>query len=277
MINDLMTYEFIRNAFIGAILASIACGIIGTIIVEKKLVMMSGGIAHTSFGGIGMGYFLGIEPIIGGLIFSIAAALGIVSIKRSSNTNSDTLIGMFWAAGMALGMIFVGFMPSYPPDMASYLFGDILAVSQMDLLMMIVLDLVICFVIFSGFNYWKAYLFDEEFATVMKVNTRLLEYVLFILIAMTIVALIRVVGILLVIALLTIPPAVSKMLTRSLIGMMLLSTFLGILFCVIGLGLSNALGLPSGATIILTSIVVYILVYGLEKSGIKGKLGIKSF
>ena len=143
MINAILKYSFLRNALFSAFLASVACGIIGTIIVEKKLVMMSGGIAHTAFGGVGLGYFLNIEPIIGALIFSVASALGITTIKRKIGTDSDTLIGMFWSVGMALGVLFIALTPGYPPDMNSYLFGDILQVTNIDVKIMLILNLII--------------------------------------------------------------------------------------------------------------------------------------
>src|SRR3712207_3719415 len=161
MINAFFHYAFMRHAVIGVVLASVVCGIIGTIVVEKKLVMMSGGIAHTAFGGIGMGYFLGIEPMIGALVFSILSALGIAKIKRGTNTNSDTLIGMFWSLGMALGIIFIAFTPGYPPDMNSYLFGNILRVSTVDVNIMAILDVIVVAIVVILFNYFKAYLFDD--------------------------------------------------------------------------------------------------------------------
>lgn len=130
MIDAILKYTFLQNAIISAVLASIICGIIGTIIVEKKLVMMSGGIAHSAFGGIGMGYFLNIEPIIGALIFAIISSFGIVTIKEKSELNADTIIGMFWTLGMALGIIFISITSGYPPDISSYLFGDILTASK---------------------------------------------------------------------------------------------------------------------------------------------------
>lgn len=270
MIQAILEYTFIRNAFLAAILASIVCGIIGTIIVEKKLVMMSGGIAHTSFGGIGLGYLLtslgiAIEPIIGGLVFSVFAALGVVTIKRKTNTNADTIIAIFWSVGMALGILFISLMPGYPPDMTSYLFGDILMVSSLDIKLMIALDVVIVITIASMFNYWKAYLFDEEFASVLGIKTTKLEYFLFILISFTIVVLIRVVGIILVIALLTIPPAVAKLFTFNLKKIMITSIFLGMVFCLSGLFVSYKYNIQSGATIILLSSAAYFGSAGLTK------------
>src|SRR6056297_1804377 len=203
MIDAIVNYQFMQNAVISAVLASIVCGLIGTIIVEKKLVMLSGGIAHTSFGGIGLGYLMGFEPIYGAFCFAVLSSLTIASVRRRIGTGSDTLIGMFWSLGMALGILFIGFTPGYPPDISSYLFGDILTV-------------FILFSVISLFNYWKAYLFDEEFLSVIGVNARFFEYFLFIMIGLAVVVLIRVVGIILVIALLTAPPATARLFTDNL-------------------------------------------------------------
>lgn len=259
MIEALFQYTFLKNAFLAAILASIICGIIGTIIIEKKLVMLSGGIAHTSFGGIGLGYYMGKEPIYGALIFSIIAALGISEINRKIETYSDALIGMFWSIGMALGILFIAITPGYPPDMTSYLFGDILTVSSQSIKMMIIIDVITVFVILSLFNYWRSYLFDEEFARVMGIPTVFLEKTLFILIALTIVVLIKVVGIILVIALLTIPPSIAKLISYSLKRIMLISIGLGIILSILGLYLSYKFNIASGATIILVSGIAYFL------------------
>lgn len=265
MIETLFSYNFMKNALMAAILSSVVCGIIGTIIVEKKLVSMSGGIAHVSFGGIGLGYLLGIEPIIGGLVFSVFASVGISTINRKTNTNSDALIGMFWSVGMALGILFIALTPGYPPDMTSYLFGDILTVSSVYIKIMIILSFIILISIVSIFNYWKAYLFDEEFIQVLGINTVFLEYFLFILIALSIVVLIKVVGIILSIALLTIPPAIAKLFTYNIKNIMLLSTLLGIVFNVLGLVISYQYNIPSGATIILLSVIGYFVAIILSK------------
>lgn len=259
MISAILKYNFLRNALFSAFLASIACGIIGTIIVEKKLVMMSGGIAHTAFGGVGLGYFLNIEPIIGALIFSVASALGITTIKRKTGTDSDTLIGMFWSVGMALGILFIALTPGYPPDMNSYLFGDILQVTNIDVKIMLVLDLIIVASIFILFDAFKSYLFDEEFCATMGINTVNLEYFLFVLIALTIVILIRVVGIILIIALLTGPTATAKQFSYNLKNIMIISIFLGISFCLLGLCASYFLHIPSGSSIVIITVLTYLI------------------
>lgn len=260
--NVIFEYQFLQNALFASILASIVCGIIGVIVVEKKLVMMSGGIAHTAYGGVGMGYLCGFEPIIGAFLFSIAAALGIGFIKRKGSLQSDVTIGLFWSLGMALGIIFIAFMPGYPPDINSYLFGNILSVTKADLLLMLILSVLVIFVVMILFHYWKAYLFDEEFAMLIGINTTFLEYLLLILIAMTIVVLIRVAGIIMVLALLTAPAAIAGMLSVKLKNRMIIAAISGTIFCILGLWLSYILNIASGASIVVLLVLCYFLAYG---------------
>jgi len=261
LFDSLLQYQFLQNAVISAILASIACGIIGSIIIEKRLVMMSGGIAHTAFGGIGLGYFLGIEPIIGALFITIFAAMGIATIKRKTTMNTDIPIGIFWAAGMSLGILFIALTPGYPPDMTTYLFGDILTVSRNNLYIITLLDAVVIFAVAALYHQLKAYLFDEEFSTVIGIKTTLIEYLLFILIALTVVVVIHVIGIILIMALLTAPPAIAKLFTNNLKKLMLTSSLLGIFFTLTGLWISYTLNIPSGAAIALFISLVYGTIY----------------
>lgn len=271
MIKALFEYHFLQNALLAGILASIVCGIIGVIIVEKKLVMMSGGIAHTSYGGVGLGYLLGFEPIIGAFLFSICAALGIGYIKRKGGVRSDVIIGLFWSLGMALGILFIALMPGYPPDLSSYLFGNILSVTKSDLYLMVCLTLIVTLVIVSLFNNWKAYLFDEEFASIIGIRTAFLEYLLLVLIAMTVVVLIRVVGIILVLALLTAPAATAGMLTSNLKSRMIYSVLFGSIFCIAGLWISYEMNIASGAVIVILSVICYLLIYTMRLIYIKLK------
>lgn len=265
MVDAIFKYTFLQNAIISAALASIICGIIGTIIVEKKLVMLSGGIAHASFGGIGMGYFLNIEPIIGALIFAVASSFGVVTIKEKSKVNTDTIIGMFWVLGMALGIIFISLTPGYPPDISSYLFGDILTVSKMDIYIMATLDFIVIFMVIGFFNHIKSYLFDKEFSNVIGINVKLIEYIIFLFIAFSVVVLIRVVGIMLVIALLTVPPAISKLFTYDLKKIMGLSIVFGLFFSLLGLFISYKLHIASGATIIIVAVCSYVISLIIKK------------
>ena len=268
MINAILNYQFMQNALLTAIMASIVCGIIGTIVVEKKLVMMSGGIAHTAFGGIGLGYWLGFEPIIGALIFSAGSSLLITSIKRKTSTNTDTLIGILWSSGMALGILFIYLSPGYPPDMASYLFGDILTVTRFDLSIILTLVLFTVLVILAFFSKWMAFLFDDEFSFVIGINTVFMDYFLFLLIALSIVVLIRVVGIILVIALLTTPTAIAKLFTFNLKKLMIISSIIGMVISLTGLWLSYYLNIPSGAMIILL-LTTFFFILTLFKKKVK--------
>ncbi len=234
---------------------------IGVIIVEKRLIMMSGGIAHTSYGGVGLGYLLGVEPIIGAFLFSIGASLGIGYINRNGSARSEIVIGMFWSLGMALGILFIALMPGYPPDLTSYLFGSILSVTKADLYLMISLTLIVILVIIVLFNDWKAYLFDEEFAFLIGIKTAFLEYLLLVLIAMTVVVLIRVVGIILVLALLTAPAAIAGMLSSQLKTRMIYAVIFGNVFCITGLWISYMMNIASGASIVILSVGCYFLAY----------------
>lgn len=266
----ILKYNFLQNAIMAAVLASIACGVIGTYIMEKKLVMMSGGIAHTAFGGIGLGYYLKVEPILTALGVAVLAAVSVAAVKRKAMTDSDLLIGMFWSLGMALGVVFIAMTPGYPPDMASYLFGNILAVSRADLRLIFGLDILVLAAVVALFQVFKAYVFDEEFSSVAGVPVRFLEYLLYVLVAVTVVILIRVVGIILVIALLTAPPAIAKQITYDMKKIMVLSVLLGIVFCLGGLWLSYSVRLASGASIVLVSVGSYIA-FSLLRMGLLRK------
>lgn len=271
MLEIIFNYQFMRNALIASVLSSILCGIIGVIVVEKKLVMMSGGIAHTSYGGVGLGYFLGFEPIIGAFLFSITAAVGMGFAKRKGKINSDAVIGMFWSLGMALGILFIKLMNGYPPDISSYLFGNILAVTMSNLYMMIALTALVSLCIIMFFNHWKAYLFDEEFTSVIGVKKVVMDFALLIMIAMSVVVLIRVAGIVLVIALLTVPAATSALLSNKLKNRMIISIILGIIYCFSGLTCSYYLDIPSGATIVVLSVLCYTVLSITKAIALKAK------
>jgi zinc transport system permease protein len=262
---EALQYEFMRNALMAGLLAAVACGVVGVYVVVKRIVFISGGIAHASFGGIGLGYFLGISPIIGALVFSLASGLAIGGITRKTRLPADTAIGILWAIGMALGVIFINLTPGYAPDLMSYLFGNILTVPMSDIILMLVLDGVIIGIIAA---YYKEYLilsFDEEYATAIGMPVERLYLLLLAMIALTVVVLIRVVGMILVIALLTFPAAMARQFTHNMKKMMFLSVLFGFLFTLGGLWLSYELKLPSGATIILLGGVVLAITFGVSR------------
>ena len=257
-------YEFFRNALIAGIMASTACGIIGSFVVVKRMVSLSGGISHASFGGIGLGYFLGFDPIAGAMLFCIGTAAVIARLRSAAHQHLDTLVGAVWAGGMALGIMLVYLTPGFAPDLFGYLFGNILLVPSSDLLVMAIILAAIILIIGLFYNQFLAVTFDEEYANVMNIQSGKIMTVLLILTAITIVMLIQVVGIILVIALLTLPAAIAREFTGNLKKMFYLSTLTGIFFTITGIFLSYELNVPSGATIILFSVVVYAIIIGLK-------------
>lgn len=267
---EVLSYEFMRNALFAGLLASIACGVVGVYVVVKKIVSISGGISHASFGGIGLGYLVGISPVLGALFFTLASAIAMGLVTRRTKLPEDTAIGIIWAMGMALGVIFVGLAPGYVPDLFSYLFGNILTVPTNDLIFMFALDIIIIAIVVAMYKGLLAVSFDEEFGTVVGVPVEALYLLLLCMIALTIVVLMRVVGIILVIALLTIPAALAKQFTYDLKKMMLLSIFFGAVFTFGGLWLSFVLNLASGATIILLSGIVMLATFGINR--LRGRL-----
>lgn len=260
MLEAIMQYRFLQYAVVTGLLASVLSAVIGVIIVEKRLVMMSGGITHTAYGGVGMGYLFGFEPIIGAFAFAAAAALGMGYIKRKGKFRSDVVIGLFWSLGMALGMLFISMVKGYPPDLSSYLFGNILSVGVMDLFVMASVTAVVLIIVTVFFTYWKAYLFDDKFAEIRGINAALLDYLIFIMVAVSAVAMIRVVGIILVIALLTAPAASASLLTSGFGRRMFISGGLGAFFTLGGLWVSYALDISSGASIVMIAVVSYFLI-----------------
>lgn len=263
---EIFEYHFMINAIIASVLASIVCGIIGSYVVVKRIVFITGGIAHTAYGGIGLGYLLSFNPLFGAIGISLLSA-GLISNLRGRNKQTeDILIGIIWALGMSIGVVAVGFSSGYAPDLMSYLFGNILMIGSADLYIMLILDIIIIVSVFTFFDQFQAVTFDEEFANSIGLNTRRYYLFLLLLIGLTVVILIKLVGIILVIALITIPAATSLRFVKSLKQMMLMSTILGFVFTIFGLFLSYYLNLASGASIILLSVIGYFISFGVKKA-----------
>ncbi len=254
-----------QDAFLAGILVSIACGIIGTYVVTNRIVFISGGIAHSAYGGIGLGYFLGINPVIGAIIFSIISAIGMGVVSIKTKQKSDTIIGVMWAVGMAIGIIFIDLTPGYTADLMSYLFGSILTVSPSDIIIMLVLDTIILSTVILLFKEFLILSFDKEFAQIRGLNVNLLYIILLILIAGTVVMLMRVVGLIMLIALLTIPAAISSKYTTNLSKMMILSSILGMIFTSVGLVISYYFNLTSGASVILIAGIGFFISVFFDK------------
>ena len=268
MIEAIFHYAFMRNALVAALLASIVIGIIGTIAIEKKLISMSGGIAHASFGGIGLGYLLGFEPIIGGVAFAVLAS-ALMRKTPQNKLNADTMMGILWSFGMALGILFIAIAPGYMPDMTSYLFGDILSVSTAYLWYIAAFTAVILLLFFMLYNHLMLFLFDESYAAARGIRTDLLSWVVYIMLPVGIIVLLKIVGIVLTIALMTIPVSLAKLFFRSIGKVIAASMVLSFAFCLFGLLISYYAGVPSGACIAVLGTVVYLLVLGTHNGIIR--------
>lgn len=262
---ELLHYEFMRNAFFAAVLVGIACGIVGAFVVIKKIVFISGGITHAAFGGIGLGYLLNINPVLTAIPFSLLSAIAIGILSRKTKISEDSAIGIIWSVGMALGILFISLSPGYAPDLFGYLFGSILTVPTSDIIMMLVLDIIIIITVLLLYKELHALSFDEEFSMIVGVPTKTLYLILLCLVALSIIVLIRVVGIILVIALLTIPATIAKQFTSNLKKLIVLSTLTAVVSTIIGLWLSYIFDLPSGATIVLLLAFVFIISTGIRK------------
>jgi len=263
---DILSYGFFQNALIAGLLVSVACGIMGTYVVVRKIAFIGGGISHAAFGGIGLGYFLGFQPIIGAFIFSLASAIGIGEVSRRGGEHEDTLIAAMWSLGMALGVLFISLTPGYAPDLMTYLFGNILFVPLEDLIMMLLLDCLIIGLVVLFYNEFLAVSFDEEFATITNVPVERVYLLLLCLIAVTVVMLIRVVGVILLIALLTLPAAIARQYSISLPRIMGIAIILGAIFTFAGMWISYIADVPSGATIIIVSVFAYAISIIWKKS-----------
>jgi len=247
----LWRHGFLQNALAAGLLASVGCGIVGTYVVVKRIGFLAGGIAHAVLGGMGAAYFFGRDPVLGALAAAIAAALLIGLIHLRWNQQEDTLISALWATGMATGVIFISKTPGYTTDLMSYLFGNILMVPRGDLAFMAAMDAVIVLVVLLFYRQFLAISFDEEHTRLRGVPVDFVYLLLLCTVAVTVVLLIRIVGLILVIALLVLPAAIAQQYVRSLGRMMMLATVLGGLFTSGGLAVSYGPDLPSGATIIL--------------------------
>lgn len=250
---EALSFDFMRNAIIAGLLASVICGIIGTLIVVNRLVFLSGGIAHSAYGGIGIAAFFGWPYMAGAGAFALFSGFLMAVVTLRAKQRADTVIGVMWAVGMATGIIMLDLTPGYNVDLMSYLFGSILSVPVRDLLIMGGLGVSILLLVLYYYRDLLAMSYDEEFAKVRGVPVRSLYFLLIGMVSLAVVMLVHVVGLILVIALLTIPPYISEKYTTSLIQMMLFSTILGVIFITAGLWISYSLDLTSGASIIMVS------------------------
>jgi zinc transport system permease protein len=262
---EALQYDFIQNALISGILVSIAAGIIGSLVVVNRITFLAGGIAHSSYGGIGLAIFLGLPVLFGATVFAIITAVLIAMLTLNNKKRIDSLIGIMWASGMAIGIIFVDLTPGYNVDLMSYLFGSIIAVSQDDILYLFLLDLFILVSVFIFYKQILAVSYDTEFAQLRGLNVKFFYTLILVLAGLSVVAAIKVVGLILVIALLTIPTYLAEMFVKKLSSMMILSSIIATFFTICGLIISYYYDISSGASIIIVGVFTLLLAKLLGK------------
>ncbi|MFY9366246.1 MAG: metal ABC transporter permease [Brevefilum fermentans] len=263
---ELLSYSFMRNALMAGVLVSLTCGIIGTLVVLKRMVFISGGVAHTAYGGVGLAFYLGVNPILGAVAFSLGASFLMGYVQRQTRQRQDTLIGVMWAIGMAIGIVFADMTPGYKADLMSYLFGSILAVTHTDLWMMLGVNLLVLGFVILFYKELQAVAFDESFARVRNLPVDLLYIALVAMIGLAVVMLMRVVGLIMIIALLTVPAAIGSLFLNHMKHIMWLAMVLSLVFTTGGLLLSYFFNLTSGATIILIAGISYLSALLIHKS-----------
>lgn len=254
-----LSYEFMRNALMAGLAAAVLCGIIGIFVILNRIVFISDGIAHAAFGGIGLGYFLGYDPLGFGIASAVLTAIGIGVISSRARVSEDTAIGVFMATGMALGVMLLTLSSGYARDLYGYLFGNILAVTGNDVLLILIITMIILAMVFLFYKEFLLMSFDPVYGEAIGLPVQGLRLLLLAMVAFSVVILIKIVGIIMVIALLTIPGAISRRYMKGLPGIMAGSIVLGAIFVTIGLLISYELDVPSGATIILTAAVAFFL------------------
>ena len=264
---DILQYAFFQNAILASILTAISCGIVGTYIVSRRIVFICGGITHASFGGLGIGFFLGINPLLSALVFSILSAFGVEYLSHSGDykrIREDSVIAAVWSLGMAIGVIFIFLTPGYTPNLSAFLFGNILTVSITDITWMAILatTVLLIFILCRKIIVYTA--FDRDFALTQGLPVRFIEYMMMLLIAATIVLSIRLIGIMLLLSLMTIPQMTANMFTSNYNKITITSCILALLGCVSGLFLSYFFNIPSGAFIIIVLIAIFLIAKALQ-------------
>jgi zinc transport system permease protein len=259
-VDAVLAHEFLRVALAAGLLAAVGCGVVGTLVVVKRITFMAGGIAHAVLGGMGVAHLLGRDPLIGAAIAAVVAALLVGWISRRGGEREDMLIGALWAVGMAVGIVAIARTPGYSTDLMSYLLGNLLMVSREQVVAMTVLDASMLVAVLALWRPLVATTFDEEFARLRGLPTLAIELAILVTVALAVVLLVQAVGLVLVMALLTLPAATALPLSGSIGRVMAVAGAIAAAEIVLGLGLAFETDAPAGAIIVLGSATVYLLV-----------------
>lgn len=256
---DIFQYLFFRNALIGIAIISIASAIIGTYIVTRRLVAISGGVTHACFGGLGLGYFLGINPIISAGVFAIAASLAVERMSSKGHVREDSAIAVVWALGMAIGILFVFLTPGYVPELNSFLFGNVLTISTSDLTAFGIYTAVLIAFFAIFYRSILVCAFDRDFASVINLPVRFITYSMTVLVAICIVLTIRLVGIMLLMSMLSLPQMIAELYCRRFLPIMILSAGISLTACIGGLFIATVIDVPCSALIVLIMASLYCI------------------
>lgn len=259
-IEDILTYDFMQRALLASLLSGISCGIVGSYIVSRRMVFLSGGITHASFGGLGIALYGGFSPTLGAMLAAILSALGIEFASRRVKLREDSAIGIIWSLGMALGALFMSLRPGYASDLTSYLFGNILLVDRSDIALLALLTAIIVIGAITMLRRIMYITFDEDYARSQGMNVTLISYVMAVVVALAIVLSIKVMGIILLMSLLTLPTVIANTLTKDFSKIALLSAIIGVVGNIVGFVLSYNFDLPTGSCIIFTLTLALICV-----------------
>lgn len=261
---EFFQYTFFRNALIATVFLSIISGILGAYIVVRRLVFVTGGITHASFGGLGLGFYFGLNPMFSAFIFSLLSSLGVEWIARKHAVREDSAIAVFWSLGMAIGVISIFLTPGYAPNLSSFLFGNILTVSSNDIFWISIFT-IFSLLFFLFYYYDILYVaLDREFAKTKGIAVKYIENTMMIFIAAGIVLSIRMVGVMLLLSLFTVPQMTASLFSHRFSGMVILSVIIALLGGIVGLFISSVINVPSGASIVLVLVAIYILAKGVK-------------
>lgn len=259
---DILQYTFFQNALVGILLISIVAAIIGSYIVTRRMVFIAGGLTHASFGGLGIGYFAGISPTLSALAFAIITALGIEFSSHTKRIREDSAIALFWAVGMAVGIIFIFLTPGYTPGLSEFLFGNILTITTSDIILFAIYALVLLVYTIWQYRPILYTAFDSDFARIKGINTRRINTTMMLLIAIGVVLSIRLIGIMLLLSVLTLPQIIAELFTTRYKYIIWLSGIISLVGSVVGLFASAIIAVPTGACIVVMMVVMYAIAKG---------------
>lgn len=254
---DILQYAFFQNALWGILLISVTGAVIGTYIVTRRMVFITGGITHASFGGLGIGYYMGINPTLSALAFAILSAFGVEWLARGKQVREDSAIAVFWALGMAIGIIFIFLTPGYTPGLSEFLFGNILTITSTDILIFMLFAALLLLFVLLFYRPILYAAFDSDFARTQGVRVTTINACMTFFIAIDVVLSIRLIGIMLLISILSLPQMIAELFCSRYKPMMFLSMLISFVCGVAGLVISTFINVPTGASIVFTLVVVY--------------------